>query len=466
MASLSRLFIVVAISVALVLALAVGLLGSGVGGNGCWQRSFSPSGGAWIGDNGNALRDGGKSGAVRDQDFRTTSRGLGGKDDGEKRARVAYLVMSGGDDIEKLHLLLPAIYHPDNIYLVHVDAKTSPKKVEQIRRAVAFYFPAREGRPPNGRLLEPAIIVSWGGFSITLTCLYAIAASLQWDKSWDYFINLSTSDFPVMTQDEIQLLLGEYAENRTNFIDGELMKGFEARWQGYIEDQGLQRKSGTHTTEAMTLLRGIERPHPQLFDLYKGEFWFALHRSFCEYASWSPDNVARTLAAYFTGYRVSDESYFQTLACHPEGVEFPIVGDNLRFTSWNEDHRDERGRKVDARGNILIHPEPLNMASLEKIKASGALFARKFDYVTSYEVYKALLDDLQHHDGGDHESVPPARLERARARVGVRSRNTKGRRGFCEPYRAQKGSRHRGMLAERETPLRSEADSRGDMGVR
>ena len=75
-----------------------------------------------------------------------------------------------------------------------------PPQVEQIRRAVAFYFPAREGRPLNGRLLEPAIIVSWGGFSITLTCLYAIAASLQWDKSWDYFINLSTSDFPVMTQ--------------------------------------------------------------------------------------------------------------------------------------------------------------------------------------------------------------------------------------------------------------------------
>ena len=142
MASLSRLFIVVAISVALVLALAVGLLGSGVGGNGCWQRSFSPSGGAWIGDNGNALRDGGKSGAVRDQDFRTTSRGLGGKDDGEKRARVAYLVMSGGDDIEKLHLLLPAIYHPDNIYLVHVDAKTSPKKVPRGQLRFTLFYTA------------------------------------------------------------------------------------------------------------------------------------------------------------------------------------------------------------------------------------------------------------------------------------------------------------------------------------
>lgn len=73
-------------------------------------------------------------------------------------------------------------------------------KVEEIRKAVEVNFPAREGRPSNGRLLEPATIISWGGFSITLTCLYGIAASLQWDDGWDYFVNLSAADFPVMTQ--------------------------------------------------------------------------------------------------------------------------------------------------------------------------------------------------------------------------------------------------------------------------
>ncbi|CAN0396875.1 unnamed protein product, partial [Ectocarpus sp. 12 AP-2014] len=68
----------------------------------------------------------------------------------------------------------------------------------------------------------------------------------------------------------------------------------------------------------MQTLGRIQRAYPQRFRLYKGEFWGAFHRSFCEYVSWSPDNVARTLSAYFTGYRISDESYFQTLACHPE----------------------------------------------------------------------------------------------------------------------------------------------------
>lgn len=80
----------------------------------------------------------------------------------------------------------------------------------------------------------------------------------------------------------------------------------------------MQRQAGDHTAIAMATLGGIRRPYPQRFRLYKGEFWVVLHRSFCEYASWSPDNVARTLSAYFTGFRISDESYFQTLACHRE----------------------------------------------------------------------------------------------------------------------------------------------------
>lgn len=88
--------------------------------------------------------------------------------------------------------------------------------------------------------------------------------------------------------------------------------------QGYTEDQGMQRHANDHTKVAMQTLGYIDRPYPQRFRLYKGEFWGVFHRSFCEYTSWSPDNVARTLSAYFTGYRISDESYFQTLACHAE----------------------------------------------------------------------------------------------------------------------------------------------------
>lgn len=73
-------------------------------------------------------------------------------------------------------------------------------QTDRIREVVENNFPAVDGKPPNGRMMEPAGIVSWGGFSITLACLYGIAAALLWDPGWDYFINISASDFPVMTQ--------------------------------------------------------------------------------------------------------------------------------------------------------------------------------------------------------------------------------------------------------------------------
>lgn len=73
-------------------------------------------------------------------------------------------------------------------------------QVETIRELVADTFPTVDGRPSNGALLEPAGIVSWGGFSLTLACLYGVAKALQWDDGWDYFINLSSADYPVLTQ--------------------------------------------------------------------------------------------------------------------------------------------------------------------------------------------------------------------------------------------------------------------------
>lgn len=57
--------------------------------------------------------------------------------------------------------------------------------------------------------------------------------------------------------------------------------------------------------------------------------------------------------------------------CTLKGKAFPIHGDNFRFASWNEHGKDSLGRKVDAKGEILIHPEPLNLGTLDKIKVSS-----------------------------------------------------------------------------------------------
>lgn len=63
--------------------------------------------------------------------------------------------------------------------------------------------------------------------------------------------------------------------------------------------QGLYRMNQTRKAGQPFLQlrekKPVRRPLPTLFTLFKGEFWVALHRDFCEYIHESPDNVARSL---------------------------------------------------------------------------------------------------------------------------------------------------------------------------
>ena len=49
-------------------------------------------------------------------------------------------------------------------------------------------------------MLEPAIDVSWGGYTVTLTAIFGLSKMVQSSDNWDYFINLSASDFPLLPQ--------------------------------------------------------------------------------------------------------------------------------------------------------------------------------------------------------------------------------------------------------------------------
>ena len=49
-------------------------------------------------------------------------------------------------------------------------------------------------------MLVPALDVSWGGYTITLTAIFGICSMVQWSDEWDFFINLSASDFPLLPQ--------------------------------------------------------------------------------------------------------------------------------------------------------------------------------------------------------------------------------------------------------------------------
>lgn len=73
-----------------------------------------------------------------------------------------------------------------------------------------------------------------------------------------------------------------------------------------VFQKGLYRVNATRKAAQPFLQRNahlrVERPLPNLFTLFKGEFWVALHRDFCEYLHESPDNVARSLQVRIINY--------------------------------------------------------------------------------------------------------------------------------------------------------------------
>lgn len=110
----------------------------------------------------------------------------------------AYLISATKGDAAKLKRLLYALYHPGNYYLIHVDAGASESEKREIAEFVA-------GEPVFGEvgnvwLVEKSNLVTYRGPTMLATTLHAMAILLRTCK-WDWFINLSASDYPLVTQD-------------------------------------------------------------------------------------------------------------------------------------------------------------------------------------------------------------------------------------------------------------------------
>ncbi|CAM9333771.1 unnamed protein product [Phaeothamnion confervicola] len=332
---------------------------------------------------------GGSNGPLKRKQRRRLAEGNGALAP-RKRARMAYFIMAGGaSEVRKLKRMLPVIYSEDNYYLVHLDRKTALSDRENLR---AYLGAFEKG---NAMLLEPALTVSWGGFSITLAAIFGLASAVQWFPEWDYFINLSASDFPLLTQPEIAEVLGAVKDHGVSFVKGApLEPRFERRVTRYIDDQGLYRDK--FTRQPMNPLRT---------GVFKGEFWVVLHRSYAEYLTESPDNVARMLMTYFSKFRISDESYFQTVACHPSAPESTrICGDYLRQINWPQLLRGQTYR---------LHPKPISADQVFTFLSSGALFARKFDLEVPASA--AAMDRIEELLKDSSRSA--ARVERSLARI-------------------------------------------------
>lgn len=113
--------------------------------------------------------------------------------------RFAYLVSGSKGDLDRLWRTVRALYHPRNLYVVHLDLESPEiERLELNRRILNESIFKEMG---NVHMIMKANMVTYRGPTMVANTLHACAILLKKSKDWDWFINLSASDYPLVTQD-------------------------------------------------------------------------------------------------------------------------------------------------------------------------------------------------------------------------------------------------------------------------
>lgn len=257
----------------------------------------------------------------------------------------------------KLKRLLRALYHPGNYYLLHLEADAEDFEHKEIARFVSSepVF----SQVGNVWIVGKPNLVSYRGPTMLATTLHAIAMLLRTAK-WDWFINLSASDYPLVTQDDLMSAFANLPRD-LNFVQHTSHLGWKMNKRGkpVIIDPGLH---SLNKSEIWWVIK--QRSLPTAFKLFTGSAWTFLSRSFSEYCIAGWDNLPRTLLLYYTNFVSSPEGYFQTVICNSEDYRNTTVNHDLHHITWDNPPKQ--------------HPRSLGQKDYRRMVLSNRPFARKF----------------------------------------------------------------------------------------
>ncbi|GER51988.1 Core-2/I-branching beta-1,6-N-acetylglucosaminyltransferase family protein, partial [Striga asiatica] len=259
------------------------------------------------------------------------------------KATFAYLISASSGDTVRLKRLLLALYHPANYYLVHVDAAAPEAEHREISKFVSNHSVfARVG---NVWVVGKPSLVTYRGPTMLAATLHGIAALLRLAGDWDWFVNLSAADYPLVTQDDLIDAFSELPKDM-NFVQHNSHLGWKLnkRAKPILIDPGLYRAK---KSQIFWVLK--QRELPTAFKLYT--------------VGW--DNLPRTLLLYYTNFVSSPEFYFQTIICNSDEFKgTTVVNSDLHYISWDNPPKQ--------------HPRTLGLRDYKRMVSSNHPFARKF----------------------------------------------------------------------------------------
>ncbi|WOK96335.1 beta-glucuronosyltransferase GlcAT14A-like [Canna indica] len=270
----------------------------------------------------------------------------------------AYWISGTGGEGQKMLRLLKAVYHPRNRYLLHLDADSSALERSKLARSVQTESVFKTFR--NVDVIGQSYAVDRTGPSVIGATLHGAAILLRVNADWDWFVTLSASDYPLVTQDDLLHVFTSLPRN-LNFIDHTSDLGWKEfdRFDRIIVDPSLYMDK-----KSQLLISSGTRKTPDAFKIFTGSPWVILSRDFLDHCIHGSDNLPRKLLMYFANVAYSIESYFQTVICNSPEFQNTTVNNDLRYFVWDNPPG--------------LEPLFLNRSHYKTMIKSKAPFARKF----------------------------------------------------------------------------------------
>nr|XP_057911453.1 beta-1,3-galactosyl-O-glycosyl-glycoprotein beta-1,6-N-acetylglucosaminyltransferase 7 isoform X1 [Doryrhamphus excisus]XP_057911454.1 beta-1,3-galactosyl-O-glycosyl-glycoprotein beta-1,6-N-acetylglucosaminyltransferase 7 isoform X1 [Doryrhamphus excisus] len=291
--------------------------------------------------------------------------------DEEENYPLAF-ILTVHKELELFVRILRAIYMPQNVYCVHVDAKAPQEYRAAIMKLVNCF--------ENIFLSSRSEIVTYAGFSRLKADLNCMTDLVKSKVGWRKVVNLCGQDFPIKSNLELVRYMQSKEWRDINMTPG-IKQPAHMRHRTQLQHKEIV---GYHMA-----LKGLKKgPPPHNMQIYFGTAYYALTRGFVNFVLKSPK--ARDLLEWSRDTFSPDEHYWVTLnhikdapGSNPDGGWAGAI----RAIKWRDQEGDKHngcnGRYV---RDICIY----GVEDLPWIINRNSMFANKFDSHVSPEALDCL----------------------------------------------------------------------------
>lgn len=295
--------------------------------------------------------------------------------------KIAYLILAHNNP-RHLERMIAALRCDNSRFFVHIDGKSDIANFEDsINDDVVF--------------CEKRSKVYWGEFSIVQATLDLMACAKTYDKcTFNYFVLLSGSDFPIRSNDYISNFfsanIGKIYLNSTLMPNESAGKPISRLTKYRFQSEPSLKKSFVLLVAKLFHLRLDQRNYEKVFGTlkpYAGSQWWALPEEAVDYVHRFIRQNGKVID-FFKNTHCPDEMLFQTILSNSPLKE-KIVG-NLTYTDWSGGGHSPA--TVSAKHIERFNSSELNLDDGGFFRPRERLFARKFDNTN-----EALVSSLKRH---------------------------------------------------------------------